>query len=59
MNRRLGYHYLITENGERVHQVIVEYSHDGRLLAWHPFTQEEAFVEWVGGILDLREKNMQ
>lgn len=54
-----GYHKLILADGTVHHQVIVDMADDGSLLAFHTFSQEEPFVEWIGGTLDLSSGNQQ
>ena len=49
-----GYHKLILPDGTEHKMVVVHFGDDGRLLCFHPMVGEEPFVEWEGGILDLR-----
>jgi len=53
--KRLGYHRLITPEGEQpsVSPVVVEFSDNGVYLGYHPLSFEEPRVIWVGGTLDL------
>ncbi len=54
--KKRGYHHVITPDGQILAQCIVEFDLQGRAVRWYTFTQEEPFVEWIGGTLDLRDQ---
>ncbi len=52
--KKCGYHHVITPDGQTLTQCIVVFDRHGNPVQWYPFTHEEPFVEWLGGMLDLR-----
>ena len=54
-----AYHRLILPDGTIHHLVVVEFDHAGHLKSFHPLLQEEPFVKWIGGTLDLTDYKMK
>jgi hypothetical protein len=50
-----GFHHLIMPDGRQEHMVVVEFDGQGHYLSHHPLRGEEAFVEWVGGTLEVKK----
>ncbi|MCF0202113.1 MAG: hypothetical protein HUK08_01995 [Bacteroidaceae bacterium] len=45
----------IIYNGITYRQAIAEYTADGKLLQVYEFNEEEPFVEWIGGTLEVNK----
>ncbi|MBO4906456.1 MAG: hypothetical protein J5486_05405 [Bacteroidaceae bacterium] len=54
MTRR-AYNRVILPDGNICNQHVVVTDDSGNIIAHYPLTSEEAFTEWIGGTLDLRE----
>ena len=48
-----GFHHLILPDGRREDMVVVEFDDEGRYLSHHRLSDEEPFVEWIGGTLTI------
>ncbi|MBP5513763.1 MAG: hypothetical protein J6Y04_03160 [Bacteroidaceae bacterium] len=51
--KRRAYHHLILPDGSVHNLVVVEFDEQYNYVSHHPLQGEEAFVEWVGGTLNL------
>ncbi len=54
-----GYHHLILPDGSRDDMVVVELDDQGNYIAHHPLRDEEPFVEWVGGELEVKNEKLK
>ena len=55
MSSLKGYHHVILPDGRQEDMVVVEFDPAGRYVSRHPLTAEEPFVEWVGGVFEIKD----
>lgn len=54
--KKYGYHRLMLVSGVVVEgPLVVTLDEDSRLVEWHLLIGEEAMVEWIGGIFEVKE----
>ena len=52
-----AYHKIILPNGEEHNMVVCRFDDGtGTLIEFHHLEHEEPFVEWVGGIMDMKKE---
>ena len=49
MTRKFGYHHIMLPDGHTEDCVVIEVNEEGLYVSHHKLTEEEPFVEWVGG----------
>lgn len=50
-----AYHSVIFPDGSIRRLVVIHFDNEGRYSGYHLLKEEEPFVEWRGGTLDLRQ----
>lgn len=51
--RKIAVHHLQLPDGTTCGPSVVEYTHCGQVIQWHPLDREEPQTEWLGGTVRL------